>query len=417
MDYIQQLEWRNYLLQSKVRILNELKNYIESADSLELSLFVKDLGSIYLPDGRSLKDILFEILSTGKAPQGWNPFRYFPSGPVPPPPPGIGPQVTPPSAGPLPRATAAPVPTPTPGNLQAAQTAQQVSPQSQSPVTPIAESGEEADTEEAGTKGDEVKEEHEELDRPEIEVVQETSVTDLLSDIKAEIESKMVEIKGGSFMMGSEDGRDEEKPVHKVNVSSFKMCAYLITNRQYRAFILDNPEWQKDKIDPDLHDGKYLDEWDGNDYPEGRDDYPVSHVSWFAAEAFASWLGKRLPTEAEWEYAARGGLVGKKYPNGDKMNEKIANLAKRYSGTTPVGQFEPNGYGLYDMAGNLFEWTADWYAPYRGEEQTDPKGPSTGEYKVIRGGSWISSASTLRVSFRIDESPERCGYIGIRLAE
>ncbi len=228
---------------------------------------------------------------------------------------------------------------------------------------------------------------------------------------------KMVDIPGGSFVMGANDGREEEKPAHKVNLSSYKMSAYLVTNKQYRAFVLANPEWQKDRINPDFHDGKYLDDWEGNEYPEGKDDHPVAFVSFYAAEAFARWLGKRLPTEAEWEFAARGGLVGKKFPNGDKMNEKIANFAKRYSGTTPVGQFDPNGYGLYDMAGNLFEWTADWFSKYTEEEQTDPKGPSSGDYKVIRGGSWISSAMTLRVSFRIDEEPERCGYIGIRLAE
>ena len=89
MDYLQQLEWRNYLLQSKVRILNELKNYMESADSLELSLFAKDLASVFLPDGKSLHEVLFQILTTGNAPQGWKPFRYFPSGIVVPPPTGV----------------------------------------------------------------------------------------------------------------------------------------------------------------------------------------------------------------------------------------------------------------------------------------------------------------------------------------
>ena len=136
-----------------------------------------------------------------------------------------------------------------------------------------------------------------------------------------------------------------------------------------------------------------------------------------AAQAFAAWLGKRLPTEAEWEYAARGGLVGKKYPNGDQMNDKVANLAKQYRSTTPVRKFEPNGFGIYDMAGNLFEWTADWYGPYSPGEARNPVGPPEGDYKVIRGGSWMSGANSLRVGARVDMEPQACGQVGIRLAD
>ncbi len=442
MDYLQQLEWRNFLLQSKVRILNELKNYIESADAYELQLFANDLNAVFTPDGKSLREILLHVLTTGTAPAGWQPFRLPSTG-------GIGVPVQPPPAvAPTPGSSVSqPLPvgnTPVTGVPIANQAPPvgSVNP----PVTPNTRATVNQNAEGAEITGETSSGEPpsaggmESSTEPIVEEGNQATVNDSgespstagagdsvgasvssseASGLKDEVLSslKMVDIPGGSFVMGANDGRDEEKPAHKVNLSSYKISAYLVTNKQYRAFVLANPEWQKDRANPDFHDGKYLDDWEGNEYPEGKDDHPVAFVSFYAAEAFAKWLGKRLPTEAEWEFAARGGLVGKKFPNGDKMNEKIANFAKRYSGTTPVGQFDPNGYGLYDMAGNLFEWTADWFGRYTEEEQTDPKGPSSGDYKVIRGGSWISSAMTLRVSFRIDEEPERCGYIGIRLAE
>ncbi len=447
MDYLQQLEWRNFLLQSKVRVLNELKNYIESADAYELQLFAQDLNSVFTPDGKSLRELLLHILSTGNAPAGWQPFRMPPSvggavappfrvpgGSVPPPPPPPSPGVTGSFSPPPPISATGYGGTPLGGEgIKSGPTTEPTTGgevggekglAGDVPVDHDTGGGESPEGGEGIAPGVQTETSAQPVTSTESEKAgEESSAFQVPSSeaegLKSEILSslKMVDIPGGSFVMGSNDGRDEEKPAHKVNLSSYKMSAYLITNKQYRAFVLANPEWQKDRINPDFHDGKYLDDWEGNDYPEGKDDHPVAFVSFYAAEAFAKWVGKRLPTEAEWEFAARGGLVGKKFPNGDKMNEKIANFAKRYSGTTPVGQFDPNGYGLYDMAGNLFEWTADWFGKYTEEEQTDPRGPSSGDYKVIRGGSWISSAMTLRVSFRIDEEPERCGYIGIRLAE
>jgi formylglycine-generating enzyme required for sulfatase activity len=226
----------------------------------------------------------------------------------------------------------------------------------------------------------------------------------------------MKAIPAGSFVMGSE-ATSEEKPPHKVSLSAYRLCDHLITNKEYSLFVGANPQWSKDRADPEQRDAHYLEDWGERGYPEGKDDHPVSYVSFFAAQAFASWLGKRLPSEAEWERAARGGLVGKKYPNGDVMNDKLANLAKQYRGTTPVRQFEPNGFGLYDMAGNLFEWTADWYGPYSPGEARDPKGPPSGEYRAARGGSWMSGAGALRVSARVDMEPQTCGQAGIRLAD
>ena len=230
------------------------------------------------------------------------------------------------------------------------------------------------------------------------------------------IEASMKAIPAGSFVMGSEMA-DAEKPPHKVALSAYRVCDHLITNKEYSLFIDANPQWSKDRAPSEMRDESYLSDWGDAGYPEGKDDNPVSFVSYHAAAAFAAWLGKRLPTEAEWECAARGGLVGKKYPGGDQMNDTIANLAKQFRGTTAVRQFEPNGFGLYDMAGNVFEWTADWYGPYSPGEARDPAGPSSGEYKAVRGGSWMSGAGALRVSARVDMECQLCGQVGIRLAD
>ncbi len=237
----------------------------------------------------------------------------------------------------------------------------------------------------------------------------------LLEEALSRITPFLKEIPAGSFIMGSDDN-ERESPPHKVTLATFSICDHLVTCSEYALFVSANPQWQKDRVDPDLHDGHYLEDWSSEECPKGKEDHPVAFVSWYAAEAFASWLGMRLPTEAEWEKAARGGLVGKKYPNGDSMNESLANFAKRKSGTTPVRTYEPNAFGLYDMAGNLFEWTADWYGTYEAGEISDPRGPKEGEYKVIRGGSWMSAAGTLKVSSRFDMDPKTCAQVGIRLA-
>ena len=117
----------------------------------------------------------------------------------------------------------------------------------------------------------------------------------------------MVLIPAGEFQMGSDDGQEDEKPVHTVYVDAFYMDKYEVTNLEYQRFLFENPRWQKDQIAKKFHKGGYLSDWNGNNYPEGKANYPVTYVSWYAAMAYAQWAGKRLPTEAEWEKCcARG---------------------------------------------------------------------------------------------------------------
>ena len=153
----------------------------------------------------------------------------------------------------------------------------------------------------------------------------------------------MVLIPAGEFQMGSNapEAENDEQPVHTVYVDAFYMDKYEVTNAQYKQFIDAKPEWRKDRIDSNFHDGDYLYYWNGNDYPDGKANHPVVYVSWYAAMAYAGWAEKRLPTEAEWEYAARGGLVGKKYPWGDGIDTDKANY-DNVGDTTAVGKYSPN---------------------------------------------------------------------------
>ena len=234
----------------------------------------------------------------------------------------------------------------------------------------------------------------------------------------------MVLIPAGEFQMGSNDAEadDDEQPVRPVYVDAFYMDETEVTNAQFKEFVLENPRWQRWRIAGRFHNGRYLWDWNGNDYPPGTDKHPVVNVSWYAAMAYAEWVGKRLPTEAEWERAARGGFVDQKYPRGNTLTPQDANYGNTVKDTTTVGRYRPNGYGLYDMAGNVSEWCLDEY--HRGFYSTFPQegvarnplaGANTIQWivdnftnvkseppRVRRGGNWFNTDRGIRVADRID---------------
>ena len=194
-----------------------------------------------------------------------------------------------------------------------------------------------------------------------------------------EVAGTMVLIQGGEFMMGEDSGWDYA-PSHAVRVAAFYIDAYEVTNAQYLAFCEAT--------------GRRLPEfWGEVRFRSGLDysSHPVTGVSWHDALAYAEWRGDRLPTEAEWEYAARGGLVGVPYPHGTALSPDDGNYSKsELGGPVPVGSYPPNGYGLYDMLGNVCEWVQDAYHPdyYKERESENPTGPLEGYMRVIRGGGW-----------------------------
>jgi iron(II)-dependent oxidoreductase len=198
----------------------------------------------------------------------------------------------------------------------------------------------------------------------------------------------MVLIPGGEYMMGKDESGDSD-PAHKVRVDTFYMDKYEVTNSEYLRFCTET-----DRTLPEY--------WGVDKYRCGPDfrDHPVVGVSQADAKAYAEWIGKRLPTEAEWEYAARGELVDKNYPFGDEADSAKANFKSK--GTRPVGSYPPNGFGLYDMAGNVVEWVADSYDKdfYASSPEDNPTGPDKGKFGVIRGGGWHSGPYCNRVFFR-----------------
>lgn len=293
----------------------------------------------------------------------------------------------------------------------------------------------------------------------------------------------MVWIAGNSFGMGASDqeGRPDEYPQHTVTVAGFWMDATEVTNAQFRKFTEATgyittaerkPDWEeiKKQLPPDtpkppdsmlvasslvftppdypvpLDDASQWWSWKkGADWKhpqgpgsdiKGKDNYPVVHISWYDAAAYAKWAGKRLPTEAEWEYAARGGLQNARYPWGTADIEAGKPKANTWQGSfpdkntgwdhfkalAPVKSFAPNKYGLYDMAGNVWEWCSDWYDAYwytllKNGNAVNPAGPAQSNdpmepkvpKKVVRGGSFMCNASYCkgyRVTARMKTSPD-----------
>lgn len=212
----------------------------------------------------------------------------------------------------------------------------------------------------------------------------------------SQIDKDMVLIQAGEFIMGKNKKADAS-PEHKVILESFYMDKYEVTNAQYFKFCQET----KKKLPEFWGMVKYF---SGIVYPK----HPVVGINWRDAEAYAKWAGKRLPTEAEWEYAARGGLIGKEFPNGKNIDSSKANytIKGESKGAVAVGSYSPNGFGLYDMAGNVCEWVADWYDKdcYKNSPRKNPKGPKDGKFKVFRGGGWHSGPGCINV-FRRNALP------------
>jgi formylglycine-generating enzyme required for sulfatase activity len=206
----------------------------------------------------------------------------------------------------------------------------------------------------------------------------------------------LVSIPGGRFLMGQEDGRDEERPVHRVTVAPFRLCRYQVTNADFSAFrhfAFDGPT------------------------------LPVTSVSWFDAVEYCAWLSARwgmevrLPTEAEWEFAARGGVEQQIYPWGNQP--RVYAAGRWQNGPEPIGQTPANGFGLFDVCENVHEWCSDWYDPawYAVSPAENPLGPEKGTRRASRGGAWRHHIKFSRCAARSSIPPEfRYADYGFRIA-
>ena len=212
----------------------------------------------------------------------------------------------------------------------------------------------------------------------------------------------LLKVTGGTFTMGDTfgDGNYDEKPTHQVTVSDFYIGKYEVTQTEWVKVMGSNPSY----------------------FTACGTSCPVEQVSWNDIQTFISKLntasGKnyRLPTEAEWEYAARSGGKSEKYSGSSDINAVAWYSSNSGSTTHPVGQKQANGLGLYDMSGNVWEWVSDWYGTYSSSAQTNPTGATSGSYRVFRGGSWYIGATSARASYRAYYPPAFRTYaVGFRL--
>jgi formylglycine-generating enzyme required for sulfatase activity len=219
----------------------------------------------------------------------------------------------------------------------------------------------------------------------------------------------MVTVQGGSYLRGSNTGCRDEMPQHRVDVASFAVDIHPVTNEQFVRF-LEAMNGEKDAQNHDiirLRDSRIKKSGGRISVEPGYNKHPVVGVTWYGAVAYCQWVGKRLPTEVEWEVACCGGLDNPLYSTGDQIEKTQANFFS--SDTTAVMSYPPNGYGLYDMSGNVYEWCQDWYeyAYYEASQQepNNPKGPLQGVYRVLRGGCWKSLKEDLRAPKRHRNNP------------
>jgi len=286
------------------------------------------------------------------------------------------------------------------------------------------------------------------------------------NETRSVVDHDFVEIAGGAFIMGTDQAYrypgDGEGPAREVTVQSFRIATHSVTNREFARFVDDTGyrteterfEWSfvfhlflPDDF-PDTRAVAATPWWRqvyGADWahPAGPHsdvsdvmDHPVVHVTWNDAQAYCAWAGVRLPTEAEWEMAARGGLIQQRFVWGEELRPEgqtmcnifegsfpVENTAEDgYAGTSPAGAFPANGYGLFDMAGNVWEWTHDWFHTtfHVDGPRVDPQGPPVGQAKVMRGGSYLchdSYCHRYRVAARSSNTPDSsAGNLGFRVA-
>jgi sulfatase modifying factor 1 len=290
----------------------------------------------------------------------------------------------------------------------------------------------------------------------------------IINDPSLNVTDKMIYLDGGEFFMGTDDEEgfpaDGEGPIRKVKLAPFYIDPCTVSNEAFSKFVqatgyqteAEMFGWSfvfhllvSDEVKAKVTQAVQGSPWwltvEGANWrqPEGPDshiddrmDHPAIHVSWNDAMAYCTWAGKRLPTEAEWEYAARGGLVKKRYPWGDLLKPDQEhqcniwqgkfpiknNASDGYIGTAPVNAYKPNGYGLYNMSGNVWEWCSDWFSPtfHIHGPRENPLGPQKGAAKVTRGGSYLchqSYCNRYRLAARTSNTPDSStGNMGFRCA-
>jgi formylglycine-generating enzyme required for sulfatase activity len=251
----------------------------------------------------------------------------------------------------------------------------------------------------------------------------------------------LARIPAGDFLMGAADAEEDQRPVHRVTVGEFYIGRYPVTNDEYAKFVRATghaapavdalPQIASGSLEAVFRDLAAPYVWQGANPPPGQGSHPVVLVRYEDAVAYCAWSADstgravRLPTEAEWEKAARGGVDGRRYAWGNDFDPTVCCFlrdaaAKRQRGTRPTGTYPANAYGLCDMIGNVWEWVSDWYDPqyYSRADRKNPAGPHAGSLRVVRGGSWVTDdIAMLRCAYRHKVPPDTYAYsIGFRIA-